>query len=112
MTTTAHDISEPSLHHAWLHSQVDYSLLLTAPDVRDRSFSAGHWNAATGDLHFDGQTLILIDTTFYRNGTLWAAAWKQGEGICYGEYDCSIMRGNDHWYYDYISADRFSLILK
>ena len=89
----------------------DYSLLLTAPDVLDRSFSAGHWNAATGDLHFDGQTLILIDTTFYRNGTLWAAAWKQGENICYSEYDCSLMRGNDHWYYDHISADQFALEL-
>lgn len=86
----------------------DYSLLLTAADVRDQSFSAGQFNAATGDLHFDGQTLILIDTAFYREGTLWAAAWKQGESICYGEYDCSIMRGNDHWYYDYISADRFA----
>lgn len=90
----------------------DYSLLLTAADVRDQSFSAGQFNAATGDLHFDGQTLILIDTAFYREGTLWAAAWKQGESICYGEYDCSIMRGNDHWYYDYISADRFPLVLK
>ena len=90
----------------------DYALLLTAPDVRDQSFSAGHWNAATGDLHFDGQTLILIDTTYYRNGTFWAAAWNQGESICYGEYDCSIMRGNDHWYYDHISADRFPLVLK
>lgn len=91
---------------------VNYDLLLTAPDVRDLSFSAGQFKSATGDLRYDGQTLILMDTGYYREDTLWAAAWKQGENICYGEYDCSLMRCNDHWYYDYITADRFGLELK
>lgn len=87
----------------------NYTLLLTAPDVRDLGFCAGQFSSATGDLWFDGQTLLLIDTGYYREDTLWAAAWNQGENICYGEYDCSLMRCNDHWYYDYITADRFGL---
>lgn len=89
----------------------NYDLLLTAPDVRDLGFSAGQFKSATGDLWFDGQTLILMDTGYYREDTLWAAAWNQGGNICYGEYDCSLMRCNDHWYYDYITADRFGLEL-
>lgn len=87
----------------------NYALLLTAPDVRDLGFCVGQFSSATGDLWFDGQTLILMDTGYYREDTLWAAAWKQDENICYGEYDCSLMRCNDHWYYDYITADRFGL---
>ena len=90
----------------------NHTLLLTAPDVRDLGFCAGQFSSATGDLWFDGQTLILMDTGYYREDTLWAAAWNQGENICYGEYDCSLMRCNDHWYYDYVTADRFGLELK
>ena len=58
------------------------------------------------------ETLILTDSAWYREGTFWAAAWRQGELRFYGEYDCSLMRGNDDWYYSYIGVERDPITLK
>ena len=86
-------------------------LYLTAPDVRDQRFGAAYCDPDTGDLRFDGETLILTGTTWYQEGTFWAAAWRQGELTFYGEYDCSIMRGNDNWYYSYVTAEEYPINL-
>ncbi len=88
------------------------TLYLTAPDATDQRFGAGFFDPDTGGLHFDGETLVLIDTTWHREGTFWAAAWQQSELTYYGEYDCSIMRGNDNGYYSYITAEEYPLTLK
>ena len=87
------------------------TLHLTAPEARDQRFGARFYDPDTGDLRFDGETLILADSTWYREGTFWAAAWRQGALRFYGEYDCSIMRGNDDWYYSYVTAEEHPLTL-
>lgn len=87
-------------------------LLLTAPEGQDLRFGARYFDPATGDLRFDGETLILTDTAWFREGTFWAAAWRQDELTYYGEYDCTLMRNNDHWYYSYVSAEEYPIVLK
>lgn len=81
------------------------AVLLTAPDVRDEEFAARIHNPQTGDLRFDGETLVILNSSHHRQGAFWTAAWRQGELVYYGEYDCSLMRGNDEWYYCYITTD-------
>ena len=88
------------------------TLHLTAPEARDQRFGARFYDPDTGDLRFDGETLILADSAWYREGTFWAAAWRQGALRFYGEYDCSIMRGNDDWYYSYVTAEGHPMTLK
>ena len=88
------------------------TLLLTAPDALAQNFNSRSYDPDTGDLRFDGETLILADTAWFREGSLWAAAWRQDELVCYGEYDCSITRGNDNWYYSYVTAEEYPLVLK
>lgn len=87
-------------------------LVLTAPDAAGQTYSAPRYSAANGDLRFDGEHLILIDTTLYREGTFWTAIYRQGEQVYYGEYDCSLMRGNDDWAYGYITVDQDPIGLK
>ena len=88
------------------------TLCLTAPDAADQTFGGKLYDPDTGDLRFDGETLVLTDNTWYREGTFWAAAWRQGELCFYGEYDCSLMQGNDNWYYSYVTAEEYPIILK
>lgn len=88
------------------------TLVLTAPDVAGHENSATVFTPADGDLHFDGEYLILLDHAFYREGTFWTAVFRQGELVYYGEYDCSLMRGNDNWYYSYIRVDECPIELK
>ena len=88
------------------------TLLLTAPDTADQRFGARFFDPDTGDLRFDGETLILTGTTWYREGTFWTAAWQQDQLLYYGEYDCSIMQGNDNWYYSYVTAEEHPIQLK
>jgi hypothetical protein len=88
------------------------TLLLTAPDALAQNFNSRSYDPDTGDLRFDGETLILADTAWFREGSLWAAAWRQDELVCYGEYDCSITRGNDNWYYSYVTAEEYPVVLK
>ena len=87
------------------------TLLLTAPDTADQTYSIGYFDGGTGDLYFDGETLILTDTNWHRDGIFWTAAWRQDTIVYYGEYDCSIMRGNDYWYDGYVTAEPFSITL-
>lgn len=88
------------------------TLLLTAPDAQDESYGANRYTPADGSLRFDGETLILVDTAFYRDAAFWAAAYRQGELVYYGEYECSLMRGNDDWYYSYITTEEYPIDLK
>lgn len=88
------------------------ALLLTAPDVEDQRFSAAYFDPATGSLHFDGETLILAGTAWDRHGSFWAAAFRQNETVCYGEYGCSLLRGNDDWYYSYVTTEGYPVRLK
>ena len=86
-------------------------LLLTAPDFTDQTFGARTFDPDTGDLRFEDGTLILTDTAWYQDGTFWTAAWQQDAPVFYGEYDCSIMRGNDNWYYSYVTAQEYPITL-
>ena len=88
------------------------TLLLTAPDVTDQRFGGVWFDPDGGDLRFDGETLILIDTAWYYEGTFWAAAWRQGELMYYGEYDCSLLQNRDNWYYSYVTAEEYPISLK
>ena len=88
------------------------TLYLTAPDAAGQRFGAGYYDPDTGSLRFDGETLILADTSWYREGAFWTAAWQQGELRFYGEYDCSLLRGNDNWYYSYVTAEEYPITLK
>ena len=87
-------------------------LYLTAPETMDQRFGARYYEPDSGSLRFDGETLILADTAWYGEGALWAAAWRQDEVVFYGEYDCSLLRGNDNWYYSYVTAEEYPIILK
>lgn len=86
-------------------------LLLTAPDVTLQTYSADNYDPHRGDLRFDGETLILLDTGRLHHGAFWTAVYRQGEMVYYGLYDCSIMRGNDDWYYNYISTEQDPITL-
>lgn len=81
------------------------ALLLTAPAITGQTYSAANYDEM-GDLRFDGETLVLLDTGSYRHGAFWTMALRQDEVVYYGLYDCSIMRGNDDWYYSYISTEQ------
>lgn len=88
-------------------------LVLTAPDVRDQQFGAAwYYDPDSGSLRFDGEQLVLINTTYHRDGTFWAAAFRQGELAYYGEYDCSLMRGNDDFYYSAVTVNETPVTLK
>lgn len=85
-------------------------ILLTAPDTEDQRYRAAFYNAATGALRFDGTRLYLLNTVYsHTDGAFWTAVWQEGECLYYGEYDCSLMRGNDNWYYNSISVDSYPL---
>lgn len=86
-------------------------LLLTAPDVQLQTYSSANYRA-DGDLRFDGETLVLVDTGNLHHGAFWTAAYRQDEMVYYGLYDCSLMRGNDDWYYNYISTEQDPIKLK
>lgn len=85
-------------------------VLLTAPDVAGQRYGAAYHNAPVGDMRFDGTRLYLLNPgSYYNGGTFWTAVWQEGELLYYGEYDCSLMRGNDDWYYNAISVDSFPM---
>lgn len=95
--------------HIALVDTAAHTLLLTAPDAADQSFGAHFYNSDIGTLRFDGKTLILTDAAQYREEAFWTAAWRQDTLVYYGEYNCSLMRGNDNWYYSSISADTYPI---
>ena len=86
------------------------TLLLTAPDVTGQTCSAISYSPDLGTLRFeDGILTLSAAVPTYQDGTFWIAAWRQGELLYYGEYDCSLMRGNDRFYYGLIAAQRVML---
>ena len=96
--------------HIALVDPETWQVLLTAPDVAGQRYAATWHTAAVGALRFDGQRLYLLNTgMYYETGAFWAAVWQQDELLYYGEYDCSLMRGNDNWYYNSITADFYPL---
>ena len=79
-------------------------VVLTAEDPEGH---ATWFNTETGDLRFDGQTLLLIDTEYPAwDGAFWTAAYRQGALAYYGQYDCSLLRGNDDFYNNSINRDQ------
>lgn len=79
-------------------------VVLTAEDTDGY---ASWFTPETGDLRFDGQTLLLMDAVhFAREGAFWTAAYRQGKLAYYGEYDCSLLRGNDDFYNAAITIDQ------
>lgn len=86
---------------------VDLSAGQVVLTTEDPDHYADWFNADTGDLRFDGQTLFLIDAMYsYRDGAFWTVAYRQGGLAYYGEYDCSLLRGNDDFYYRVITVDQ------
>lgn len=85
-------------------------VLLTAPDVAGQRYAASFHDPSSGDLRFaDGRLYLLNPGLYYQDGAFWTAVWQEGECLFYGEYDCSLMRGNDNWYYNSISVDSYPL---
>ena len=78
----------------------------------DTRFADSQYGLDGSALRFDGETLILTDTAWHKEGAFWAAARRPGELRFYGEYDCSLLRGNDSWYYSYVTAEEYPIILK
>lgn len=96
--------------HLALVEKDTMTLLLTAPDVTGQTCSAISYSPDLGTLRFeDGILTLSAAVPTYQDGTFWIAAWRQGELLYYGEYDCSLMRGNDRFYYDLIAAQRVML---
>lgn len=83
-------------------------LLLTAPE----GDPLHQYLPGRGSLYFDGEMLVLTDAMYYREGAFWAGAWQQDQQLYYGEYDCSLMRGNDNWYYSHITLQEDPITLK
>lgn len=76
------------------------SLTMTAPvEIMDGRYPPYYLDAEYGVLTFDGENLIMMNTMFSYEGALWVLVCRQGEQVFYGEYDCSILRGNENWYY-------------
>lgn len=87
-------------------------VLLTAPDAAAQRYSAAAYNAAMGDLCFDDGRLYLLNPVYsYHDGAFWTAVWEQDALLYYAEYDCSLMRGNDDYYYREITTDLEPMVL-
>ena len=88
-------------------------VLLTAPDVSGQRYRADSFNSDLGALRFDGERLYLLSAAYsYHDGTFWTAVWQEGELLYYGEYDCSLMRGNEDWYYRSVDVESFPMMWK
>lgn len=90
----------------------DGQLLLTAPEESQR-FTAADFDPDTGCLRWDGETLILIDSTPYDHEVaFWVAAYTPGALRYYGEYSSSLLRGNDTFYGSYITLYQDPITIK
>ena len=98
-------------NHIALVDTANRALLLTAPDTA-QDCSSISYTPETGTIFFDGEYLILLDVMRYWDGTFWTAVFRQDELTYYGEYDCSLMRGNDDFYYSSINVDQDPITLK
>lgn len=80
-----------------------FTLLLTAPDFTGQTYSAEAFDPDRGSHRFEDGVLMLVNNgKYYDNNAFWIAAFRQGETLYYGEYECSIMSGNDNFYYSMI----------
>lgn len=95
-----------------LYAESTDTLALTAPYDHTRTFCPRWYNPTDGEIHYDGEYLILVEAAYYRDGAFFANVFRQGQEVFYGEYDCSLLRGNDDWYYAYILPDRDPVALK
>lgn len=87
-------------------------LLLTATDEMEHSFFAAYYEPENSELYFENGTLILLNTDHYRSDAFWTAVYRQGGQVYYGELDCSLLRGNDDFYYREISTYQDVITLK
>ena len=80
-----------------------FTLLLTAPDFTGQTYSAEAFDPDRGSHRFEDGVLMLVNNgKYYDNNAFWIAAFRQDETLYYGEYECSIMSGNDNFYYSMI----------
>lgn len=95
-----------------LVSEETNEVLLTAPDRIDGHYRARNYDPGDGTLRFDGEYLILAESCHYRDGAFQILIFRQGDTVYYGEYDCSLLRGNDDWYYNSIVPDYYPIQLR
>lgn len=78
------------------------SLILTAP-VEDTGTHLNWFDPATGVVEYDGEHLILVDTSQNHDSTAFWTAVYDPSGIQFlAEYTCSIFDGNHPGYYQSI----------
>ncbi len=95
-----------------LVSEETNEVLLTAPDRIEGPYRARNYVPGDGTLRFDGEYLILAESCHYRDGAFQILIFRQGEMVYYGKYDCSLLRGNDDWYYGSIVPDYYPIRLR
>lgn len=83
----------------------DGELLMTAPVERTNDFYPPYYLTAGEDiLHWDGEQLVMLGSLFEGDGSFFVLVCRQGEQVFCGQYDCSLLRGNDSWYYRQIET--------
>lgn len=95
-----------------LYAESTDTLELTAPYDSTRSFCPRWYESGDGEIHYDGTHLILVNGANYRDGAFFVNVFRQGEEVYYGAYDCTLLRGNDDWYYAGIIPDQDPVTLK
>ena len=88
------------------------NILLTAPDPWGHNLSINNFDPELGDVYFDGKTLFLAVPGPYDPAYFTIAAFQQDAMVFYCEYDCSIMQGNENWYYSNVTAESYPIRLK
>lgn len=87
------------------------ALLLTAPDEQGSDYGADWYDPDGSEIVFEEGVLYLQGTCRYRDGAFWISVYRQGAQLYRGIYDCSLMRGNDDFYYGQITASQDPIIL-
>ena len=95
-----------------LVSEADVGLLLTAADLVGEGNRAAYYTPHEGSIRFDGENLYLMANCGHWDGAFWTAIWRQGETVYYGEYDCTLLRGNDDYYYSSIIGNAYPITLR
>lgn len=84
----------------------DCSLVMTSPvQEHDGRYAPWYADGTDGIIEYDGEHLVLMNTLQEYDGAFWVLVCRQGEEVFYGEYTCSILQGNDSWYYASIFTD-------
>lgn len=98
--------------HLALVDEDSLELLLTAEDDLDQDHHAANYEPANSELYFENGKLILMNTSNYQRYAFWTAVYQQGGQVYYGEFDCSLLRSNDDFYYREISTHQDVITLK